>query len=528
MSKIYSLDAALDLIKDGDMVVTSAYIQATTAEYLMRELEERFLATGHPCNLGLMAAGSAGAGGGGRGLGHDHFCHDGMLGRAVCGHFGLAPDLQDYIAANKCTAYNYPLGVVSHMYRDALQGKKGTITKVGLNTFVDPRVEGGKLNSVTTEETVQVVDVLGEEYLYYPIPKMDIALIRGTCADEDGNVTLEHEINPRGIDMYNIAAAVHAHKGKVIVQVKHIATKGSLPGASVAIPGAFVDAVVVCPEPEKEHRQTVGSFFSPGYAGQVVIAPADVKPMKLDARKVIARRAAMELSPNSLVNLGIGIPEGTADIAAEEGLSEQMCLTTESGVIGGIPQGGKNFGPSLNCTGYIDMPSMFDIYNGGNLDLCVLGLAECNAAGDINVSKFGIKNPGAGGFINISQNSPLLVFVGTFTAGKCADGHGLELEIGNGELHVLHEGKNKKFVKEVQQITFSSKYGVEHDQHVLYVTERCVFLLTKEGIVLTEIAPGVDLQKDILDQMDFKPIVADDLKLMDARIFRDEKMGLQI
>ena len=528
MSKVMTVDQAMDLIKDGDLIATSAYIQGTTAEYIMRSLEERYVATGHPANLGLMAAGSAGMGGGIRGYGHDHFCHDGMLGRVYGGHFGLAPNLQDYIAANKCQAYNFPLGVVSHMYREATLGRKYYYTNVGLNTFIDPRIEGARLNTVTTENIIRVVDIDGEEMLAYPIPQINACLIRGNCADPEGNVCCDEELNPRGIDMYNIATATHKHGGKVIVQVKEIVPTGSLTGAQITISGVFVDALVVCPDPEKEHRQTVGSFYRASQSGKVNVLLDNAKPMKLNERKVMARRAAMEMTEHALVNLGIGIPEGVADICAEEGLTDQLTLTTESGAIGGVPQGGQNFGPSLNALGYIEMCEMFDLYNGGNLDLSVLGLAECNAKGDINVSKFGIKNPGAGGFINISQNSPTVVFVGSFTAGKCEDGRGLELEFKDGELHILHEGKNRKFVKEVQQITFASEYGVKTGQNVLYATERCVFKLTKDGIMLTEIAPGVDLEKDILANMDFKPLIAEKLELMDARLFKDEKMNLQV
>lgn len=472
--------------------------------------------TGHPSNLTLVFAASAGNGTGG--MGHDHLCHDGMVGKVIGGHFGLAPMLGKYIAENKCYAYNFPLGVVTAIYRGAAQNRKGELSKVGLGTFCDPRLEGGRLNSKTTEDIVRVEQLDGEEWLYYPIPHFNIALIRGTTGDKDGNITIDHEIG--NMDLRDIAMAVHAHGGKVIVQVKDLAAPGTLTADKIEIPGTFVDAVVVAQDPLTEHRQTKATYYDASMSGHINIPTASIKPLRLDVRKVIARRCAMELVPNAVVNLGIGVPEGVSAIASEEGFGNQLTLTTESGLIGGITCGGEAFGASQNAIGHLTMRTMFDFYDGGGLDLTVLGLAECNAKGDINVSRFGTKVAGAGGFINISQNTNRVIFCGSFTAG------GLELEIGNGELHIIKEGKNKKFIENIQQVTYSASYGISRGQEVYYVTERAVFRLTKDGILLTEIAPGIDLKKDVLDQMGFTPLIADEIKIMDPRIFRNEPMGL--
>lgn len=517
MSKIVSMDAALDLIQDNAVIGSSGFVMAGTAESVFKALGERYAKTGHPKNItGVFCASQ----GDGVDQGYNHLAQDGLIGTIIGGHFGLTPKLGAYMSQNKCKAYNYPLGVMAALFRDAIQQRPGEMTKVGLKTFVDPRLEGGRINAVTTENQVKVVEFEGEEWLYYPTPKFDIAIIRGTAADEKGNVTIEHEAVK--LEMRTIAMAVKACGGKVIVQVKHIAAPGSLTADRVEIPGTFIDAVVVCPDPTAEHRQTVGAFYDPSMSGHMNVPMESIPPLPLNVRKVLARRAAMELRPNSVVNLGIGVPEGVAVVAAEEGFGDQLTLTTESGILGGVPCGGGAFGAGQNAMGILDMRTMFDFYDGGGLDMAVLGLAEVNQKGDINVGRFGPKTPGCGGFINISQNTRKVVFCGAFTSG------GLELEIGGGKLHIVKEGSNRKFVAQVQQVTYSGEYGASIDQDVTYVTERAVFKLTREGLVLTEIAPGVSLEKDVLGQMDFKPIVSKDLAIMDARIFTDGKMGYSI
>lgn len=362
----------------------------------------------------------------------------------------------------------------------------------------------------------KVVEFDGEEWLYYPTPRLDIALIRGTTADLDGNISIEDECVP--LNMLETAMAVKSCGGKVIVQVKNVSgTK--LPAAQVVIPGVFVDAVVPSAEPEKYHRQTKGIYTSSVLAGHVNIPLEEMPPLKLDVRKVIARRCFMELKKDTIVNLGIGIPELVSGVAAEEGVADAMTMSRENGTMGGVPGSKDTFGAATNAMAMLPITSNFDLYNGGNLSMAVQGLGECDAKGNINVSKFGDKLPGCGGFVDITQSTPLIVFAGTFTAG------GAKLEVGDGKLTILQEGRVKKFKTAVQQITYSGEYGASIGQKALYVTERAVLELTDKGLMLTEIAPGVDLEKDILDQMEFRPLISENLKTMDPRIFTDGKMG---
>lgn len=517
MSKIVSMDFALNLIKDGDSIASSGFVLSCTPESLFRALGKKYEKTQSPKNLTCIFCASQGDG---EGQGYDHLAQDGMISKIIGGHFGLTPKLIKYINDNKCLAYNYPLGVVSAIFNNAVQNKSGELTKIGLKTFIDPRLEGGKINDITKDDLIKIVEFQGEEWLYYPTPNLDIGLIRGTTADEDGNVSIEHEAVK--LELLLIAMAVKAKGGKVIVQVKNIAKKGALSANRIEIPGIFVDAVVVSPNPEEEHRQTKSNFYDPSKSGCYHV-PIDKLPiMNLNFRKIIARRAAMELKENSIINLGIGIPEGVALVAAEEGFGDKLILTTESGLFGGIPCGGGDFGAGQNTLGVVDMRTVFDFYDGGGLDAAVLGLAEVNSKGDINVSKFGVRTPGCGGFINISQNTGKIIFCGSFTSG------GNQYEIGDGKLKIIKEGSSKKFVKKIQQITYSGEFGAETNQDVLYVTERAVFKLTKKGIKLIEIAPGIDLKKDILGQMEFMPIIDDELKFMDERIFKNETMNYKV
>lgn len=515
MKVMSAREAVNAYIKDGMTVGYSGFVGAAHAEEISLTLGQMFLETGHPRGLTVMYA--AGQGDGAQ-RGMNHLGEEGLVSRVIGGHWGLAPRLQKLALENKLVAYNLPQGVISHLFRDIAAGKPGVLTHVGLKTFVDPRLEGGKINDLArqSEDLVQLITINGEEKLLYKAIPVDVAVIRATYADTAGNCTMEHE----GVLAEGLAVAQAAKNsgGKVIVQVKKVVEYGTLDPRLVKLPGIYVDAVVVAGD--ENHGQTFGTYYNPAYSGGCRVPVDSLAPLPLDERKVIARRAAMELVPNAIVNLGIGMPEGVAAVAAEEGL-QGMVLTTESGTIGGIPAGGKDFGVTTNPDCVLDQPAQFDFYDGGGLDVAFLGLAQMDREGNINVSKFGPKIAGCGGFINITQNARKVVFCGTFTAG------GLKESVCEGQLRVDTEGKVKKFLDRVEQVTFSGEYAREQGQQVLYITERAVFRLTKQGVELIEVAPGVDLERDVLDQMDFVPLM-NDVKVMDERIFRAEPMNLNL
>ncbi|MBZ9685310.1 acyl CoA:acetate/3-ketoacid CoA transferase [Clostridium estertheticum] len=514
MTKIMSSDDAIALIKNGDTVAVGGFIGCGHPEELTLKINECFLKKGIPNSLNLVYAAGQGDS---KEKGLNHFGEEGLVSKVIGGHWGLAPKLAKLAIENKIQAYNLPQGVISHLYRDIAAGKPGTITHVGLKTFVDPRIDGGKLNDITKDDMVKVIEIDNKEYLFYKAFPINVALIRATYADESGNATLEKEAVT--LDALSMAQAAKNSGGIVILQVEKVVENGSLDPRKVKIPGILVDAIVIS-KPEN-HMQTFAEQYNPSYNGEVKMSVSNLKGLKLDERKVIARRAAMELIPNAITNLGIGVPEGISMVANEEDIGSEMKLTLESGPIGGIPAGGLSFGAAVNPEIILDQSSQFDFYDGGGLDIAFLGLAQCDESGNINVSKFGPKIAGCGGFINITQNAKKVVFCGTFTAG------GLKVEIKNEKLNILQEGKANKFIKTVEQITFSGNYAIDVTQPVLYITERAVFELSSKGVVLTEIAPGVDLEKDVLAHMDFKPIISENLAFMDERIFQEKLMGLK-
>jgi propionate CoA-transferase len=430
--------------------------------------------------------------------------------------------LQALAVAGDIEAYNLPQGVISHLFRDIAAGKPGTLSRIGLGTFVDPRHGGGKVNAATREDLVRLMEIDGEEVLFYKAFPIHVGIVRATTADQDGNLTMEREALT--LEALAIAMAAHNSGGIVIAQVERLAERGSLNPRQVKIPGVLVDCVVVAEKPE-HHMQTFATQYSAAFAGEVRVPLSTLAALPLGARKVIARRAALELERNAVVNLGIGMPEGVADVAAEEEVFDLLTLTTEPGVIGGIPASGLNFGAAVNTQAIIDQPSQFDFYDGGGLDLAVLGLAQADATGNLNVSKFGARLAGAGGFINISQSARTVVFAGTFTAGD------LQVRVVQGNVQIQREGSMKKFVREVEHRTFSGERARQLGQRVLYVTERCVFQLAMgaapRGLELIEIAPGIDLQRDILAQMEFTPTISPHLRQMDSTLFAEAPMNLR-
>lgn len=517
MSKIISNYEAAKLLKDGDTVAISGFAGGSCfPEEICINIEKVFQESGHPQNLTLMYGSGVGDSGKSN-FGMEHFAYPEMVKLIIAGHIGLAKKMSALVNENKIAAYNLPQGVVTHLFRAIGGGRMGVLTHVGLGTFADPRVEGGKMNAAATEDIVEYHNIGGVEQLLYKSRPVHVGLIRGTTADEFGNITTEKEAVIT--EMLQIAQAAKNSGGIVIAQVERIAKRGSLHPMHVMVPGIMVDYVVVADK--ENHKMNSLTEYNPAYSGEMRVPENSIDKMEMSLRKIIAKRCAMELKKRNIINLGIGVPDGVASIVLEEGIGDDIYMTIESGAIGGIPAGGLNIGASTNADAFLPHPAIFDFYDGGGLDLAFLGLAQADAAGNINVSKFNGRMMGCGGFVNITQNAKKVVFCGTFTAGKT------EYEIKDGSLNIVEDGQFAKFVENVEQITFSGKYALSTKQPVLYITERAVFELTEQGLMLTEIAPGVDLEKHILAKMDFRPLISENLKIMDKSIFIDEPMGLK-
>ena len=511
MEKITASEAAA-LIEDGDAILISGSGGGhSVPETLLAAVERRFLSEGKPRGLtsvSIVGVGDRAA------LGASHLAYEGLLKRAITSALVDSPGLVRLAAEDKIEAYTLPQGVLSQLMRDMAAGRPGLLTKTGLNTFVDPRQQGARQSPRTPLDFVEVVNLAGEEWLFFkPVP-VTVAFLRGTTADEDGNVTMEEEAVLG--EMLAMAQATRQAGGIVIVQVKRLARRGTLPGKHVRIPGILVDFVVVDPE----QRQTYATYYDPSYSGELRIPDGDIKSLPFGPRKVIVRRAAMELFPGAVCNLGAGVSTGLSTIVAEEGVLDAAVLTNEQGLIGGAPITGRDSGGGQNFAAMIEQPAQFDFYDGGGLDLAFLSFAEVDGEGNVNVSRFGDKIIGIGGFINISQNARCVVFSGTLTAGD------LDIVWEDGKTVIRKEGRHLKFVPKLEQICYSASVGRERGQVALFVTERAVFRVGPNGLELIEIAPGLDPERDVIARMGFRPAVSRDLKAMDPRIFRHDLMGL--
>jgi len=447
-----------------------------------------------------------------------------MIRKAIGGHFGQVPMVAKHVLDNRIQGYSIPMGAISRMARASASNSPGHITHIGMGTYVDPKTgNGGKLNDLTTEDLVERITVGGDELLFFKAVPVDVAFIRGTTADSSGNVTMEHESVLS--DARLLATAAKASGGVVVAQVKRLAETGSLNARDVHVPGALVDCVVVVPPSDHatQHGMSYFTTYDPSWSHEVRVPLEDIPSLPVSERSVIARRAAMELSPGDSVNLGIGMPDGVASVANEEKVLDRIFLSTECGIHGGMGAAGHDFGPAANADAVVEMNHMFDYYNGGGLDICFLGAAQISKSGDVNVSRLSDDRlTGPGGFMDITQATNKVVYMGAFTAG------GLRVKVDDGKLSIAKEGRIKKFVDEVREVTFSGDQAMKEGQNVIYITERAVFKRSFEHPVLelVEVAPGIDVEEHILPHMEFAPVISKNLKTMDPRIFTSGPMNL--
>lgn len=500
-------------IEDGQTICTIGMTLVSASESNLKAIEERFLSTGHPNNLTLLHS----CGQSDRQRGIQHLAHEGLVTRIIGSHWGLQPRWMDMIANNQVEAYCLPQGQIAQLYRSMACGLPGKMSKVGLGTFIDPRVEGGKMNDRTKPlpDISEIIEIRGEEYMFYHEVPIDVCLIRGTVCDEMGNLSTTDEAMK--LEVFNAVLATKRYGGKVVAQVREVAETGTINPKDVTVPGVFIDEVVVCPNPEEDHRMTSSIYFDPSYVGKLRVPQSAVEPAPFNERKFIARRGCEELYPGCVVNLGTGIPNDMVGrVCAEEGLSDKVMITVESGIYGGVQLGGIDFGIGQNLLAMVSHPEQFDYYDGAGVDVTYMGMGELDGEGNVNSTKMGPRCAGAGGFVDITQNAKTVVFLGTFTA------KGAKYSFEDGKLTILQEGAIKKMVSRVGQLSFNGPAARKSGQRVVVVTERAVFELVPEGVKLVEIAPGIDLQTQVLDMMDFTPIVADDLKLMDASLFNQD------
>ncbi|MEX0776625.1 MAG: CoA-transferase [Phycisphaeraceae bacterium] len=503
-------DEAASLIQDGQTVASGGFVGAAHPEALTAAIERRFISAGSPRGLTLVYAAGQGDG---KTRGLNHLAHEGLLKRVIGGHWGLAPRLGKLALEGRIEAYNFPQGVICQLFRDIAAGRPGCITHIGLNTFIDPAHPGGaagRLNDVTPPGLVERIELGGKPWLWYKAFPIHVGLIRASAADPWGNLIMDREVIVG--EVLALAQAVHNSGGLVIAQVGRV-LDSSPPPQMVRVPGILVDRVVVADV--DEHGQTFAESFNARYCEAAPKGQACAgwdRPMPMDERRIIAARACDEVRDGAVVNLGIGMPEGVARIAAERGLLYRITLTVESGPIGGMPASGLSFGASVHPQAILDQPAMFDFYDGRGLDFAALGAAQIDPAGNVNVSKFAQRVAGVGGFVNITQTAKRLVFCGTFTAD------GLVVAVDQGRLRIVKEGAIAKFVARLEQVSFSARRACDIHQDVLYVTERAAFRLVNEGLELIEVAPGIDIDSQILKLMAFRPIIRD-VRPMAAHVF---------
>lgn len=521
MTKFISLQEAASLIPSSCTLGVGGFCGFGAPDSLLREIERNYANVGAPGNLTIVTPASAGDGKE-DGWGLSSLRAEGLMAELITSVVKLPPAINRAINENRIAGYFLPLGLFGHLFRATAGHEPGVLTHVGLQTFADPRLEGCKMNQLakdSSREIVRLMPVDGKDYLFYPSIRMDACILRGTYADEDGNISTEKEaVRAEALELAN---AVHNNGGVVIFQVERIVKRGTLDPRLVTVHKRSVDYVVLS-APDEHPQNYEDPDYRPELTGETQIPTTAVAPMQMGLRKIIARRAAMELERGALVNLGLGVSDGVSIVANEEGIAGEITLTIETGLMGGVPLTGLSMGAGVNPEALYKMPDTFDLYNGGGLDQAFLSGAQIDEQGNVNVSKFGGKVAGPGGFINIAQNTPKVCFSGVFTAGE------VDIVCEDGALCIRKDGDMLKYVKQVEQVTFSGDYAKETGKEILFISERAVFRLEREGLVLIEIAPGVDLQKDVLEKMEFAPIVSPDLKLMDARIFRPEPMGLTL
>lgn len=507
-TRFLNADDAAALIRDGDVVAISGNgAGMISAEAVFAAVEKRFLETGHPRDLTLvhsLGLGDRGA------LGTNRFAHEGLVRKVIAAHFTWSPKMQQLIREEMVEAYCFPGGVIQQLLREIGAGRPGLFTHSGLETFVDPRQQGGRCNARSREELVELLRIDGREVLRYKPFKVDVAIVRGTYADARGNLSPEEEAID--MDIHSMALAAHNSGGIVIAQVRQVVEAGSLRSRSVRVPGIMIDAVVEVPRQELFYGLGYDPTVSGSRRAELGTLAAEI-PAKLE-RRIVARRAAMELRAGASLNFGFGIPGGIFGVIAEQGNAGGLWMSVEQGTHNGRMLDDRLFGAARNTDAIISSIEQFDYYSGGGIDITFLGMGETDSAGNVNVSHLGGNLIGPGGFIEIAQNAKKVVFCGTF------DAQGTRIQWSEGRLAILQPGKVRKFVKHVERITFAANYARRTGQEVLYVTERAVFRLAADSLELVEIAPGIEIERDILPFMDFRPHISS-VALMPAFVFAE-------